>query len=99
MSPQNIRRSARFGEPQSYTRCIQFGFVEIGGAVDSFLLPLGNGLLHLSCLRLVLLQAREARLPLAEFSVAHRHVLNHSVSLIFVLKLGSLPLRLRGIFE
>ena len=50
---------------------------------------------HLLRLGLVLLQAHESRLPLRQFGVGQGDILDDGIALIFVLKLGSMPLRFR----
>ena len=52
---------------------------------------------HLLRLGFVLLQANEPRLPLRQFRIGQGDVLDDGIALVFVLKLGSMPFRLRRI--
>ena len=69
MTSKHVSRATRLRLMQMNAGYRQLGLIEIDRAVDSLLQPLGNSLLHLLCLRLILLQAREPRLPFRQFSV------------------------------
>ncbi len=77
----------------------ELGFVQVHGAVHAFLQSFRHRLFHLLRLGLVLLQAHEPRLPLRQFSVGQRNVLDDGVALVLVLKLRSAPLNFRSVQE
>ncbi len=56
---------------------------------------LGDGLFHLICLRLILLQAYEPCLPLHQFRIGQDDILDDGIALVFVLKFGCMPFRFR----
>src|SRR5262252_9793407 len=105
MMSQDIRRTASLRDMQPNASGGQLGLVEIDGAIYALLKSLGHRCFHLLCLREVLLQARKARLPLGEFGVGNRNILNGRVPLVLALRFRSLylgagslhELRLRGI--
>jgi hypothetical protein len=77
---------------KSHPRCDELCFVQIHRAVHAFLQAFGHRLLHLLRLGCVLLQTSESCLPLRQFGIGQRDILDYGIPLVFILQLGSMPL-------
>src|SRR5260370_21107217 len=99
MAPKDVGVAACLGTMKAYACWGQLCFVQVHGAVHAFVQALSHRLFHFLRLVLVLLQALKSRLPLCQFSVGQRDVLDDGIALVFVLKLGSMPFDFRCMQE
>ena len=94
MPPKYIGGASRLGPMKAHAGSDQFCLVQVHRAVHAFLQAFDHGLFHLLRLGVVLLQTRESRFPLRQLRIGQGDVLYDRIPLVFVLKLGCMPVKL-----